>query len=99
MNKITIPITCFFVIVSFCLFLFADAPAWAFAVILSISVFGLNVLPAIWTRKDRKAYNKGICPKCGGKLRRYSSWLDEETWLCEHGDYKAKLSWWRPKNK
>ena len=46
MNKITIPISCFFVVISFCLFLFADAPAWAFAIIFSLSVLGLAVLPA-----------------------------------------------------
>lgn len=96
--KITVPFSCLFIVVEFCLFLFGNAPAWAFGLILAITIGGLIVLPTVWTRKDKKAYNKGICPKCGRRLVKRFGWYDGERWVCENYtcDYKATLSWWRP---
>ena len=44
---------------------------------------------------EKKAWNKGICPKCGGKLKQIGN--DNMSYMCKNCEYWIWFSLFRPK--
>lgn len=61
--------------------------------LLILGFIGCGILVYQW---EKKAWNKGICPKCGGKLKQIGG--DSMGYMCEScREYWVWFSLFRPK--
>lgn len=57
-----------------------------FAIVLLVIILVGTPIMVCWAiKRERRDFNNGVCPKCGGKLR----WVDQDSqggrlWMCEN---------------
>lgn len=61
-------------------------------------ILGFFVCPVIFYYRQKKAYNNGICPKCGGPLEYFDSDSGGNPGYCckKCHDYYIWLGWFTP---
>lgn len=64
-------------------------------------ILGFFICPVIFYYRQKKAYNNGICPKCGGQLEYFDSDSGGNFGYCckKCHDYYIWLGWFTPERK